>query len=86
MKPNSSPVRTANETPSSAARCLPNPWRDVDDRVRDRAQRAWIAKSHVDRHADLQQAAVVGHADLHRIDQVRSLVAGLDRRRRELGL
>ena len=43
-------------------------------------------EAHVGRHADLQEAALVGHANLDRVDEVGALVARLDGRRRELGL
>src|SRR3954447_5829909 len=72
MKPNSSPGRTSNDTPSSAA----------FDPKRLTTLSA-VTEIDIHRHPDLEQPLVVGHTDLHGVHQVGALVARLDRRRRE---
>ena len=92
MKPNSSPGATVNDTPSSAIVC-PKRFTSASTTTASAAigvghlRRPHAGRErHVHRHADLEHAVRVGHADLDRVDEIRALFARLDRRRRELGL
>src|SRR6187551_2917816 len=73
MKPNSSPGRTSKEMRSSALFAL-----------KDLTRLSAVTELDIDRHSDLEHALLVGHADLHGVNQIGALVARLDRCRREL--
>src|SRR5687767_6663478 len=75
MNPKSSPASTSNDT-SSSARVPPNCLRRL---------RA-LTELDIDRHPELEQPLAVVHANLDGVDEVRTLVARLHRRRRELRL
>src|SRR5687768_17755492 len=75
MKPNSSPASTSNDT-SSRARVSPNCLRRL---------RA-LTELDIDGHPELEQPLAVVHANLDGVDEIRTLVARLHRRGRELRL
>src|SRR5687768_10773445 len=75
MNPNSSPASTSNDT-SSRARVSANRL------LRLRA----LTELDIDRHPEFEQPLAVVHANLDGVDEIRTLVARLHRRGRELRL